>query len=427
MERDLWKYAGILSGGAILGYSLNATLVVTLITAIALLAWQLHRINLILNWLEKPAKYPVPEFGGMFYLLHKKLTQRNKQYAKRKKQLTGYLTQFRKAVGAMPDAIILIDDWGRIEWANNNSIALLGIHWPEDVGVRFSHLIRHPEVADILESADSLIETKEISSISHNDKEINLKSVPYSDSTRMIIARDVSSLISVNQMHTDFVANVSHELKTPLTVFKGYVEILQSSNDLPDKFSKPLEQMDAQCTRMQLIVNDLLYLAKLENKADQAQHQEVNVSHLVKNILVAVQPLLNEKQHNISLKIDDSLNLLGAPTELHSAFSNLIVNAISYTEEEGDIELRWLSTGTGATFSVKDNGLGIPSQHLSRLTQRFYRIDNDRSRESGGTGLGLAIVKHVLQRHDAELEIQSEEGEGSVFSCHFNQHQVLSK
>lgn len=424
MRKDLWNYALILMSAALLGYVVGATLLVTLLCSIALIVWQLHRVNLIQKWLDNPKDNPMPEMGGLFYILHKKLSKRNAQYGKRKKQLSSYLTQFRKAVGALPDAIVLIDPFGKIEWANANSESLLGIRWPEDANVRFGDLIRYPEVETMLQNDDALQTSMEINSLAHNHQTINLKSVPYSRTTRMVIARDVSQLIKVNQIHTDFVANVSHELKTPLTVLKGYIEILQGSKSVPEKFIKPLEQMNLQSIRMQFIVSDLLYLAKLEDRGNVAPHIEIEVTHIINAIIEALQPLLEDKNHKIELDIEHKLRIRGAETELHSAFSNLIANAINYTEPNGTIEVRWASDNNGATFSVQDNGLGIPPHHISRLTQRFYRVDTDRSREGGGTGLGLAIVKHVLQRHGGELDITSTEGVGSIFSCHFPCNQI---
>ena len=424
MKKDITNYFLILLAGAVLGYSLGHTLLVTLCVAIGLIVWQSHRVNLLNKWLDNPKDNPVPEMGGLYYLLHKKLNNRNIQYAKRKKQLSGLLSQFRQAVGAMPDAIVLINVAGKIEWANINAIELLGIRWPDDAGVRFTDLIRHPEVEVILNDPANLKETKEINSIRLKQQDINFKSVPYSKDTRMLIARDVSRLIKVNRMHSDFVANVSHELKTPLTVLRGYVEILQSSDLLPDQFAKPLDQMNIQSLRMQFIVSDLLYLAKLEDKANRAPSQAINMTHLINTIIESVQPMLEEKRHKIALDLDHDLTIMGSETELHSALSNLITNAINYTEPKGEIKIKWASSEFGATFSIKDNGLGIPSHHLGRLTQRFYRVDTDRSRDGGGTGLGLAIVKHVLQRHDAELEIESVEGAGSTFLCHFSTQQL---
>ncbi len=419
MVKDLWNYAAILACAAVLGYVIDATAWVMLAVAIGIIIWQLHCVNLIQQWLDNSSDTHLPEMDGLFYLLHKKLTKRNQQYSKRKKQLTAYLAQFRKAVSALPDAIVLIDANGKIEWANSHSAALLGIRWPEDASVRFKDLMRHPEMETLVSKPLKSDQVAEINSLAINDQTINIKSVPYSETTRMIIARDVSQLIKVNQLHTDFVANVSHELKTPLTVLKGYVEILQTAKDLPEKFIKPLEQMNLQSVRMQFIVSDLLYLAKLEDKGNIKPHQKVQVALLINTIIEAVQPLLDDKKHSITVEVDADAHVMGAETELHSAFSNLITNAIKYTQAEGKISVLWKQTSDGPVLTVKDNGFGIPSHHLSRLTQRFYRVDTDRSREGGGTGLGLAIVKHVLHRHNAELDIQSTEGTGSTFSCQF--------
>ncbi len=394
---------------------------------LGILGWQIYRLHLLYKWVINPRKDPMPEMSGQFYLLHRELSRKNAQNQKRKRQLSTFLTQFRRAIGALPDAIVLISNTGKIEWANPNAKEVLGIRWPEDSQVRFSDLIRYPEVEAILNNVEPPELGVVVRSLSNKDQTINFKCVRYTKDQRMVIARDVSRLIKVNQIHTDFVANVSHELKTPLTVLRGYVEILQDAKNLPDKFVKPLAQMNIQSVRMQLIVSDLLYLAKLEDSSTEKDLQPVDITSVVNTILEAVQPLIEEKRHKLELDVDYSLKMLGAPTELHSAFSNLITNAIHYTPENGLIKLRWRMSGQQAVFSVKDNGPGIPAQHLDRLTQRFYRVDPDRSRESGGTGLGLAIVKHVLQRHKAELEIDSTEGVGSEFKCVFPRDKLLNK
>ncbi len=423
MRQDIWKFISLLLVAVIFGYNVGQIALTMLITCLGIIAWQIYRIDTLYKWVSNPKRHPMPEVSGQLYQLYHTINRNNTKYAKRKRKLSAYLTQFRKAVGALPDAIILIDDNGKIEWANKNAHTVLGIRWPDDSNVRFGDLIRYPEVDVLLDKSRSKSASTErgvvVSSISNSDFKISFKCVRYTDSLRMIIARDVSRLIKVNQLHSDFVANVSHELKTPLTVLKGYVEILSDNPDLPIKFEKPLAQMNLQSVRMELIVGDLLYLAKLEDKANIKPHETVDVTNLINTIVEAVGPLIEEKHHKLELDIDYSLSLIGAATELHSAFTNLITNAINYTPESGVIKIRWRQDTLGATFSVKDNGLGIAPHHLGRLTQRFYRIDTDRSRDSGGTGLGLAIVKHVLQRHGAELEVVSAEGSGSTFKCVF--------
>jgi len=425
MQYDIWKFFTLLLLAGILGFSLGNTSLVMLLMAIGIIVWQVHQLNALYRWMINPRKNSAPETSGQTYRLHREINRRNIKNKKRKRQLSTLLSQFRKATSAMPDAIVMIDDTGKIEWANSNARKVIGIRWPEDAEVRFSDLIRYPEVDKLLSVRNPPEQGVEVHSLIKKNQTINFKCVRYTEKLRLVVARDVSRLVKVNKMQSDFVANVSHELKTPLTVLRGYMEIIQDSNELPEKFVKPLEQMSLQSARMQFIVNDLLYLAKLEDAENTVAHSPVDVTNMINTIIESVQPLVEEKRHKIEIDIDYELTIVGAQTELHSAFSNLITNAIHYTPDQGLISIRWQANANGAALIVKDNGDGIPAQHLSRLTQRFYRVDADRSRDGGGTGLGLAIVKHVLQRHDAELDIVSTEGSGSEFRCQFPQIRVV--
>jgi two-component system phosphate regulon sensor histidine kinase PhoR len=267
----------------------------------------------------------------------------------------------------------------------------------------------------------------EIGSNINPEQVLNIKSIPYTNELRMIVARDVTRLINVNRMHSDFVANVSHELKTPLTVLKGYLEILQNKPDLEPSWIKPLQQMSLQSDRMQLLVQDLLFLSKLEDRASRPRVSEVDVLQLINTITEMTQSEVAAKSHSLTLQIDQTINILGQKNELQSAFTNLIINAINYTHDGGSILIDWRQDNQCARLTVKDTGQGIPRHHIPRLTERFYRIDPDRSRAGGGTGLGLAIVKHVLQRHDASLEIESKEGKGSSFSCVFPMSRIIQR
>lgn len=424
MRQDIWKFALLLIVAGIVGLAIGAPFIVMLLMAIGIIGMQMSGLRLLRKWVENPGGNPMPETSGQLYQLHRDLTRKHTQYTKRKRRLNEFVSQFRRAIGALPDAIVLIGNDGKIEWANGNAERLLGIRWPADAGLRFVNLIRQAEVEQILRPHDPPSEGVEVPGIEHSQI-INIKCVRYTKQQRMVIARDVSRLIQVNKMHTDFVANVSHELKTPLTVLRGYLEILENSADLPQKYHKPLNQMRSQSVRMQSIVSDLLYLARLEDQHHQTSFQAVDVTHVINAIMEAVQPLIAEKSHKIELDVDYSLSILGIQTELHSALTNLITNAIHYTPKGGLIRVRWHTSPEGATFSVKDNGIGIAPQHLERLTQRFYRVDTDRSRDSGGTGLGLAIVKHVLQRHKGELQIESNEDTGSEFRCVFPAEQLV--
>jgi two-component system phosphate regulon sensor histidine kinase PhoR len=426
MQVEIWKFIVIMAVATALGMIVGYPLESLLIAALGFSVWQIYQSNLLYQWVRNPRSSSMMESSGLNFQIHRELHRQNHKSSLRKKQMKLLLKQFRKAIGALPDAIVLIDEYGKIEWANRNAKQILGIRWPEDSQVRLEDLIRYPEVTKLLELSEPNTQGVEVSSLLSKGSTINIKCVPYTSSLRMVVARDVSRLLKVNQMHSDFVANVSHELKTPLTVLRGYLEIIADRHEIPEKFQKPIAQMNVQSARMQFIVNDLLYLARLEDNDNVGQHDPIDVKLLINTVVEAAQPLIDEKNHTLELDIDYSLKVIGAQAELHSAFSNLINNAIHYTPKMGLIRVSWQSDGAGTVFSVSDNGLGIAQQHLDRLTQRFYRVDADRSRAGGGTGLGLAIVKHVLQRHDGSLQIKSEEGVGSTFSCLFQTSRPVS-
>lgn len=432
MHKDIWLYLAFIAFFALLGSTIAYTLELALLAAICVIAWLMYSLMKLQRWIDNPIENEFNREFGQTYRMYRQILRQNQQNQRRKRRLTSLISEFRQAVSALPDTIVLIDHNGKINWANSNAAKLLGINWPEDVGVRFNDLIREPEVESLLSAfllekksakADKL-QSVEIKSRLDSKVTISVRFAKYTQKMTMVIARDVSRLLKVNQIHTDFVTNVSHELKTPLTVLRGYLEILSENDRIPSEFSKPLQQMNLQSMRMQVIVNDLLYLAKLENKEILSAIEIVDVDSLINTIIEALQPLLDEKQHVLDLNIDDSLLLKGSQAELHSAFSNLIANAIHYTPDNGHIDIEWQAKQGGACLCVIDNGPGIAAHHLTRLTERFYRIDNDRARDRGGTGLGLAIVKHVLQRHDSELIIRSKENKGSRFSCHFDAGRV---
>jgi two-component system phosphate regulon sensor histidine kinase PhoR len=249
---------------------------------------------------------------------------------------------------------------------------------------------------------------------------LNLRVVPYGHDQRLLIARDVSQQQRLEQMRRDFVANVSHELRTPLTVVSGFLEtLLDEAGDYPKHLSRSMELMQQQTARMQHIVEDLLLLSRLETDRTRPPHEAVAVSGVLSMIEEGVEPLSRQKQQSIEFDCDNALRIYGAEKELYSAFSNLVTNAVRYTPEGGTIHVRWYQDDRGAHLEVQDSGVGIAPEHIPRLTERFYRVDVGRSRESGGTGLGLAIVKHVVSRHDGNLCISSVLNKGSTFSITF--------
>jgi two-component system phosphate regulon sensor histidine kinase PhoR len=278
--------------------------------------------------------------------------------------------------------------------------------------------VRAPEFKRFFESNNYAEHFNFVSPINSNIQlHCQITLLNYKD--RLMMVRDVSRIRRLEQMRKDFFANVSHELRTPLTVIKGYLETLLDSGDLKPSLQRALEQMSQQSMRMDALINDLLLLNRLETDARTKSTENIPIDSLLKQIQHDALALSNDKQHTIELESDSNLKLIGSASELQSAFSNLIFNAVKYTPAHKKIVIRSWCDEQGAHVSVTDDGVGIEPQHIPRLTERFYRADSSHNSETGGTGLGLAIVKHVLMRHDAELEIQSHYGKGSTFTCHF--------
>jgi two-component system phosphate regulon sensor histidine kinase PhoR len=346
---------------------------------------------------------------------------------RRKKKMARILNRFYESLSALPDAAVILTQEHSIEWFNKAARELLGLH-KRDKGGRITNLLRDPTFIHYLAKGDY---RQAIELPSPRDEHIwlSINIVPFGKKQFLLSARDVSQVRQLQRMREDFVANVSHELRTPLTVIAGYLETLtdpEHSEDVQEPLLSMLKQMYGQSMRMQRLVEDLLQLSRLETDIDEEDQSEVSIPGILLAVEEEAQAMGSEKGQVISTEVDDGLWLLGDPQELHSAFSNLISNAVRYTPEGGHITLRWYRDAYGAHYEVEDDGIGIEPQHVQRLTERFYRVDKDRSRMNGGTGLGLAIVKHVLQRHGATLHISSQAGSGSVFRCDFPLSRVVT-
>jgi two-component system phosphate regulon sensor histidine kinase PhoR len=374
----------------------------------------------LFRWLTGPKRIEdIPDAEGLWGDVFNEIRKLVKQAEKREDSLAGMVERFQNAASAMPDAVVILSTQDDIEWANPTSADLLGLHYPRDAGIRFANLIRTPEFTQYLQ-AGIYAEPLETASPAAPDKTLSLQIIPFGQDQKLILARDMTRLQKLEQMRRTFVANVSHELRTPLTVLAGYVETLRDMKDLPvEGLQKHIHTMHEQTTRMQRLVDDLLTLSKLETAAPARRFDTVDVPALLAGLKEQAEILSGEHKHRIELNAAPGLNLIGSREELHSAFSNLINNAVRYTPAGGRIALAWRRAGDGAEFSVMDSGEGIAPEHVPHLTERFYRVDTARSRETGGTGLGLSIVKHVLLRHDATLGIESELGHGSTFTCRF--------
>ena len=421
-ELSQFLWLGVLVGllGALVGYPSLALLLYTLFW-LGRYFYNLQRLDTLLR---KGRKFTPPDarglWGEVFYELYR-LQQRNR---KRRKRLVKLLHRFRETTGAMPDGVIVLQPNGSIEWWNETAERLLHLKYPHDVGQYLNNLIRHPDFVAFITGETEAYDVT-IPSPYAAEQRLNIRIIPYGNKQRLVLVRDVTLMERVEQMRQDFVANISHELRTPLTVLIGYLENLESGEHPPEVIRRAVQLMTQQTRRMRHLTEDLMLLSNLENRREQ-RREKVDVNQMLGSLLEEAQLISGERQHDISLEADTDLLLLSDARDLDSVFSNLVINAVNYTPAGGEIHIRWYRDGDGgAVFEVEDNGVGIPAHHLPRLTERFYRVDVARSRESGGSGLGLAIVKHALQRSGGQLEIDSEVGRGSVFRARFPAERVV--
>jgi len=390
------------------------------VTLLLLLIHHLRHLSALDNWLQTPAPTSVtlPEGSGAWEDVFARLARLMRSQSQSQQQLSSALERLQRATAAMPEGVVILDETDRIEWCNPVAEQHFGIDFNLDAGQQITYLVRQPQFAEYL-ATHNYSEPLVVKQSRHQELVLSLQLVPYGDKQKLLISRDITRLEGVETMRRDFVANVSHELRTPLTVIGGFLETLSEEKQVDAAMSKrALVLMTDQTRRMQRLVEDLLTLSRLENTQNIAREEEVNVAEMLREVWQEAQSL-SIGRHRISLNLDNDATLLGSADELRSAFGNLVSNAVRYTTDGGEIILSWEEHDGQGVFSVQDSGIGIEPEHLPRLTERFYRVDRSRSRETGGTGLGLAIVKHVLNRHQARLEITSEPGKGSRFSAWF--------
>lgn len=377
--------------------------------------WNLYNLNQLSNWLAKPSKH-TPEVLGIWDEVYYQLYQLYQRQRKSRRKLTSILNKFQKSTQALPYATIILNTLNEIEWFNPAASQMFNLHSKIDIGQRIDNLIRQPKFSQYLLKKDF----SEPLQLLINQKKIIFNITPYGSGQFLISARDITSRSQLDEMRRDFISNASHELRTPLTVMAGYIEVLQHTAD--EKTKEPLDKIQQQIVRMNKIIAELIELARLESSAAVDQNIEVDIKDLLEDVYNEALSLDNGR-HNIELIIEcdkpQAAKLRGSYNELRMAFSNLLTNAIRYTPEKENIKLFCTVSDSSISIGVQDSGQGIDYEHIPRLTERFYRVDEGRSREQGGTGLGLAIVKHVLDRHNANLNIQSESGKGSTFRCDF--------
>jgi two-component system phosphate regulon sensor histidine kinase PhoR len=383
------------------------------------LFFHLRNLAALDRWLVAPEERPVPDGRGLWEDVFSQLNKLTKAQRQEREQRSAALTQMKQATSALPEGVAILDEADRIEWCNPLSERHFGLDGERDIGQQITYLARQPEFVQYL-AQKNFSEPLVLRDTRHEDLVLAVKLIAYGDNKRLLISRDITHLERIETMRRDFVANVSHELRTPLTVVNGFVETLQDMPNLEnDMARRALHLMGEQTGRMESLVNDLLTLSRLENEQNALQEEKVDLAELLQALLEEGRTL-SRGQHQLRLAEKSKACIRGSASELHSAFGNLITNAVRYTPPGGEIVLSWEELNDGSLrFSVKDSGIGIAPQHIPRLTERFYRVDRSRSRETGGTGLGLAIVKHIAMRHQAQLDIDSVEGQGSTFGIIF--------
>jgi len=417
MRPALLGLLACLTASALLGWLIDAPALCLALGWLLYGAFQLWQLGRLQRWLEQPSLERIPHarrlWGDLFDSLHRLLRRQQKE----RERLGRIIQRIETATAALQDALLILDSQGQLSWWNPAAESLLGLKSRQDSGQLLCNLIRHPDFRAWLmppETSDALT----LPSPLNEQKHLQLHKTQYGDGETLLLVRDVTRVKQLEQMRKDFVDNLSHELRTPLTVISGYLEILQNGTDaLPARSQKALLQMQSQAQRMQRLLEDLLLLAELQS-CEPTAAEPVDVAALLNSIVTDARVLADARHLRIQLKANPSVQLGGSASELRSAFANLIFNAVKYSPNGGEIQVRWWSDKQGAHLAVQDQGGGIEEKHLPRLTERFYRVD--KSRQSGGSGLGLAIVKHVLLRHGGQLHIQSELGKGSTFSCHFD-------
>jgi len=383
--------------------------------SLALLYYHLHNLRLLSNWLEHGEAPDPPRARGAWDNLHALLHRSRRESARREAELVDMLTRWREAARALPDGVVILDD-DRIAWCNDTARVHLEIDPVRDAGVPITHLVRIPEFLEYLEEG-RYNRPLQVTAPHSGERVLSLQVVPYGVNQRLVLSRDVTQYKQLERMRREFVANVSHELRTPLTVVAGFLETLRDERD-PQASRHYIDLMTEQSQRMLRLVEDLLTLSALESSPPPPMEELIEMRKLLDRLGAEARALSNGR-HRIVVDGEEGIDLVGSEKELSSAFGNLVSNAIRYTPETGTVRLRWHRTDDGAAFDVEDTGIGIAPEHLPRLTERFYRVDRGRSRETGGTGLGLAIVKHALSRHGAALDIASTLGEGSTFTARF--------
>ncbi len=416
-SQELMRLALVFGSALALGLLIGQVAEIVAITALGYLVLTLSRLVQLERRLAtglRRAEHEAP--AGLWRAIDDHILQAAERNRDRRREAARNLRLFRAATGALPDAIVALDANWEIQWANPAAQGLLGLEMPRDVGQHIGNLVRHPALTSAI-GDPARYDPIEMPARAPG-RWLSVMLVGYGAGQHLMLARDSTRIRQLEQMRREFVANASHELRSPLTVISGYLEAMHEDEALSGSWGLPLREMRRQADRMASIVGDLLELSRLENDASEPPFDPVDVGGLVARIREEALAL-GEGPRTVELDVAPELRLLGAEHEIYSAISNLVFNAMRYTPAGGRVQVRWGMVGDQATLAVADTGIGIPAEHLPRLTERFFRVEASRVRTKGGTGLGLAIVKHVVQRHGGTLGIESQVGQGTTFAMRF--------
>ena len=418
----LVRLAGILLLGLFLGLALGPVWSWMLAAAFLYLGRQLLNLYRLDRWLRLRSQIDPPSLSGIWGDIIAQIVRLHRRKQFHKQRLVQLFRELRRSTAALPDGVIILSAQREIVWFNRQAGRLLGLKRPVDVGLRVDNLIRSPEFVHYLHGDDYAMPLV-IRPPVQLDLYLALQMVPYGGGQSLLLVRDVTRQMRLEAMRKDFVANASHELRTPLTVICGYLDTLADDSSIDPTWSGPIKDMRAQAQRMNAIIAELLELSSLESTDGEAPREPIDVPRLLERLHRDALASAHRPRH-VLLELQSEDGLYGSAHEFESACNNILVNALKYTLPDGTVRIRWWTDEDGAYFSVVDSGIGIPAEHLPRLTERFYRVDAGRSRGQGGSGLGLAIVKHALQRHGGWLDVQSVEGQGSTFTGHFPQQRI---
>jgi two-component system phosphate regulon sensor histidine kinase PhoR len=409
------RIAALLLAGLVLGWLAGPTWGLGLVAlgALVMLGFHLRYLDRLAFWLEQPTLDTVPDGIGAWSEVFARVYRTRRATEQHERRLQDNEERFRRTISALPEGLVLVDAALQIEWCNPMAERDFGIRLTADAGLRLTNLVREPEFVDYMTSGkfDMPLIFRPMAGAA---RALEVRVIEFEPARSIVISRDITERERLDAVRRDFVANVSHELRTPLTVVNGFLEMLVDGAPPPEEVRRRhLGLMREQTGRMHRLVEDLLMLSRLESDQTPLVEERVDVARLLHDTADDAR-LLSRGRHLVEVE-SPAAHVRGSRDELHSAIGNLVSNAVRYTPEGGRIRLRFVLEEEGGRIEVSDTGIGIPAEHLPRLTERFYRVDKSRSRDTGGTGLGLAIVKHVLMRHGGTLDVESTPGEGSTF------------